>query len=71
MLPIQKINRAPYNGSNVRTFLLVLVYVHLSLLLEAKRVDDGDGQPQRFSHVAVRSQGVDASARRRDVVCAL
>ncbi len=51
------------------TFLLVFVDVHLSLLLEAERVDDGDGQSQGFPGVTVGTQGVDTSACRRDVVC--
>lgn len=51
------------------TFLLVFVDVHLSLLLEPQRVDDGNGQSQGFPGVTVGTQGVDASACRRDVVC--
>lgn len=51
------------------TFLLVFVDIHLSLLLEAKRVDDCNGQSQGFPGVTVGTQGVDASACRRDVVC--
>lgn len=51
------------------TFLLVFVDVHLSLLLEAERVDDGDGQSQGFPGVTVGTQSVNTSACRRDVVC--
>lgn len=51
------------------TFLLVFVDVHLSLLLEAERVDDGHRQTQRFAGVAMGTQGVNAGARCRDVVC--
>lgn len=53
------------------TFLLVFVDVHLPVLLEAQRVDNGHGQSQGFPGVAVGTQGVDAGARRRNVVCAV
>ena len=41
----------------------------LFLLLPPQRVDDGDGQSERFLRVTVRSQGVDSGARSRDVFC--
>lgn len=41
--------------------------LQLLLLLSAQGVDDGDGQPQGLSRVAVRSQGVHPGARRGHV----
>lgn len=68
MPSLWKINSASKKVFNIQTFFLVFVDVHLSLLLEAERVDDGDGQSQGFSRVAVGPQGVNASARRRYMV---
>lgn len=43
--------------------------LQLFLLLPPQRVDDGDGQSERFLWVTVRSQGVDSGARSWDVFC--
>lgn len=51
------------------TFLLVFVDVHLSLLLQAESVNNGDGQSQGFPGVTMRAQGVNACTRCRDVIC--
>ena len=51
------------------TFFVSSEELQLFLLLPPQRVDDGDGQSERFLWVTVRSQGVDSGARSRDVFC--
>lgn len=68
-LTLIKSNAPSFVSQRAHTFLLVLVNVHLSLLLEAECVDDCDGQSQGFSGVTVGTQGVDTSAGGRYVVC--
>ena len=51
-----------------RTLLLVLVDVHLPLLLEPQRVDDGHSQPQRLPGVSMGTQRVHTGARRGHVI---
>ena len=51
------------------TFLLVFVDVHLSLLLEAKCVDDSNSQSQGFPGVTVGTQGINASTCCWYMVC--
>lgn len=51
------------------TFLLMLIYFQLPLLLQSQGVDDGNSQPESFPGVAVGAQGVHPSAGCRDVLC--
>lgn len=55
--------------SSTHTFLLMLIYFQLPLLLQSQGVDYGNSQPESFSGVAVGAQGVHPSAGCRDVFC--
>lgn len=64
--------KSPPNQSQTeerRTFFVSSEEFQLFLLLPSQRVDDGDGQSERFLRVAVGPQCVHPGTRCRDVLC--
>lgn len=55
--------------SSTHTFLLMLIYFQLPLLLQSQGVDDGNSQSESFSGIAMGTQCIHPSTGCGDVFC--